>query len=247
MEEAVGIRWHRLITRLAGDDFPRARVRLADEAPRLAMVFRALSGDPGLTIKASTERNINAWRPLAHRLAGSGRRHALAWREADALRVPEALAVFPQPELNRDLYLWLTAMASQSAACPEATGCTATSSWYCAPWRPTPASTTPTTDWRSSWRNCAGPAACPPPRAQGKAHCSAPCCRPAASPHCPPRPASPGRCPCGCIPCRKPLRAWRERPMMRTTSPLLPPRGECARAASASRRNTWTTTRTVTA
>src|SRR5690606_33622808 len=65
------------------------------------------------------ERNINAWRPLAHRLAGSGRRHALAWREADALRVPEALAVFPQPELNRDLYLWLTAMASQSAACPE--------------------------------------------------------------------------------------------------------------------------------
>lgn len=119
MEEAVGIRWHRLITRLAGDDFPRARVRLADEAPRLAMVFRALSGDPGLTIKASTERNINAWRPLAHRLAGSGRRHALAWREVDALRVPEALAVFPQPELNRDLYLWLTAMASQSAACPE--------------------------------------------------------------------------------------------------------------------------------
>src|SRR5690554_5333094 len=119
MEEAVGIRWHRLITRLAGDDFPRARVRLADEAPRLAMVFRALSGDPGLTIKASTERNINAWRPLAHRLAGTGRRHALAWREAEALRVPESLAVFPEQSMNRDLYLWLTAMASQADLLPD--------------------------------------------------------------------------------------------------------------------------------
>ncbi|SER60518.1 nitric oxide reductase activation protein NorD [Halopseudomonas bauzanensis] len=112
MEEAVGIRWHKLITRLAGNGFPAAQIHLDDEGPRLAMVFRALSGDPGLTIKASTERSINTWRPLAHRLAGTGRRHALAWREADALRVPESLAVFPDKRMNRDLYLWLTAMAS---------------------------------------------------------------------------------------------------------------------------------------
>ncbi|WP_193074790.1 nitric oxide reductase activation protein NorD [Pseudomonas sp. FME51] len=114
MEEAVGIRWHKLITRLAGNGFPEAQVRLEDEGPRLAMVFRALSGDPGLSIKASTERSINTWRPLAHKLAGTGRRHALAWREAEALRVPESLAVFPDKALNRDLYLWLTAMASQA-------------------------------------------------------------------------------------------------------------------------------------
>ena len=119
MEEAVGIRWHRLITRLAGNGFPDARVRLEDEGPRLAMVFRALSGDPGLTIKASTKRSINTWRPLAQRLAGSGRRHALAWRETEALRVPDSLAVFPQKALNRDLYLWLTAMASQAGPLPE--------------------------------------------------------------------------------------------------------------------------------
>lgn len=118
MEEAVGIRWHRLITRLAGNGFPHAQVRLEDEGPRLAMVFRALSGDAGLTIKASTERNIKAWRPLAHRLAGTGRRHALAWREAEALRVPESLAVFPEQALNRDLYLWLTAMASRADTLP---------------------------------------------------------------------------------------------------------------------------------
>ncbi|PRB83744.1 nitric oxide reductase activation protein NorD [Pseudomonas sp. MYb185] len=114
MEEAVGIRWHRLITRLAGDGFPQARVRLEDEGPRLAMVFRALSGDPGLTIKASTERSLNTWRPLAHRLAGTGRRHTLAWREAEALRVPHSLEVFPEQAMNRDLYLWLAAMASQA-------------------------------------------------------------------------------------------------------------------------------------
>lgn len=114
MEEAVGIRWHRLITRLAGDGFPQARVRLEDEGPRLAMVFRALSGDPGLTIKASTERSLDTWRPLAQRLAGTGRRHALAWREADALRVPHSLEVFPEQAMNRDLYLWLAALASQA-------------------------------------------------------------------------------------------------------------------------------------
>lgn len=114
MEEAVGIRWHRLITRLAGDGFPQARVRLEDEGPRLAMVFRALSGDPGLTIKASTERSLDTWRPLAQRLAGTGRRHALAWRETDALRVPHSLEVFPEQAMNRDLYLWLAALASQA-------------------------------------------------------------------------------------------------------------------------------------
>lgn len=119
MEEAVGIRWHRLITRLAGDGFPDAAVRLEDEGPRLAMVFRALSGDPGLAIRASTDRNINTWRPLAHRLAGTGRRHALAWRETEALRVPESLAVFPDRSLNRDLYLWLTALASQATTPPQ--------------------------------------------------------------------------------------------------------------------------------
>ena len=120
MEEAVGIRWHKLITRLAGNGFPAAQIHLDNEGPRLAMVFRALSGDPGLTIKASTERSINTWRPLAQRLAGTGRRHALAWREADALRVPESLAVFPDKTMNRDLYLWLTAMASLAE--PGATG-----------------------------------------------------------------------------------------------------------------------------
>lgn len=114
MEEAVGIRWHRLITRLAGDGFPAAEVQLETEAPRLAMVFRALSGDAGLTIKASSERNLDTWRPLTHRLAGTGRRHALAWREADALRVPASLRVFPERALNRDLYLWLAALASQA-------------------------------------------------------------------------------------------------------------------------------------
>lgn len=119
MEEAVGIRWHRLITRLAGNGYPQAKVTLEDEGPRLAMVFRALSGDPGLTIKASTERSMKTWRPLAHRLAGTGRRHALAWREAEALRVPDSLAVFPEPDMNRDLYLWLTAMASQADSVSE--------------------------------------------------------------------------------------------------------------------------------
>ncbi|MFY9178855.1 MAG: VWA domain-containing protein, partial [Venatoribacter sp.] len=45
---------------------------------------------------------------------GSGHRHALAWRDADSLHLPAQLDFYPSQELNQDLYLWLTALASSS-------------------------------------------------------------------------------------------------------------------------------------
>ena len=42
MEEAVGIRWHHFITRMAQRSYPQARVTLEQEQPRLAVVLRAL-------------------------------------------------------------------------------------------------------------------------------------------------------------------------------------------------------------
>lgn len=38
----------------------------------------------------------------------------LPWRDEQALRLPAQLAVFPQRELNRELYLWLSALAAES-------------------------------------------------------------------------------------------------------------------------------------
>lgn len=116
MEEYVGMRWHNLINRLARTSYPEAQVRLEDEGPRLAMVFRALGGDPGLTIKAATERALKPPRHWLEKIAGTGRQYALAWRDEDSVRLPPVLQIYPDRELNRDLYLWLIALASQACA-----------------------------------------------------------------------------------------------------------------------------------
>ena len=116
MEELVGMRWHNLVTRLARTSFPEAQVRLEDQGPRLAMVFRALGGDPGLVIKAATERSFRPPRHWLEKIAGTGRQYAMAWRDQDSVRLPAVIQTYPTVELNRDLYLWLVALASQSAS-----------------------------------------------------------------------------------------------------------------------------------
>ncbi|GGC98168.1 nitric oxide reductase activation protein NorD [Halopseudomonas salina] len=115
MEEYVGMRWHNLINRLARTSYPEALVRLEDEGPRLAMVFRALGGDPGLVIKAATERALKPPRHWLEKIAGTGRQYAMAWRDEDSVRLPPVIQAYPERDLNRDLYLWLTALASQAS------------------------------------------------------------------------------------------------------------------------------------
>lgn len=115
MEEYVGMRWHNLINRLARTSYPEAQVRLEDEGPRLAMVFRALGGGPGLVIKAATERALKPPRHWLEKIAGTGRQYAMAWRDEDSVRLPPVIQAYPERDLNRDLYLWLTALASQAS------------------------------------------------------------------------------------------------------------------------------------
>lgn len=112
MEEAVGIRWHHFITRLANRNHPQARVLLEQEQNKLAIIFRALGGDAGLSIRTAAEQPVKASRTVLQKIAGSGLRYALAWRDNDALYLPDSLAFYPQTSLNQDLYLWLTALAS---------------------------------------------------------------------------------------------------------------------------------------
>jgi len=120
MEELVGVRWHRLITRLANDEHPEAAVTLESVQTRLGVVFRALGGDPGLRVAPATARTVRARRHWLHRVAGTGKRHQLAWRDAESVRVPERIALFPDPALNRDLYLWLVALASRGQPAGDA-------------------------------------------------------------------------------------------------------------------------------
>lgn len=114
MEEFVGKVWDRVISRAARQDYPAALVRLEDIHKTAGVMFRALGGDRGLRIETAHATRSTARRNWLQRLAGSGRRVELAWRDEHLLRLPAAIAVFPQAELNRDLYLWLAALAAQA-------------------------------------------------------------------------------------------------------------------------------------
>ncbi len=113
MEESVGKIWHRLITRAARRDYPAAIIQLSDIQWRLAPWLRALACDPSLGIEAASRRSIEIRRSLTQRIAGTGKVWPLAWRDQSVVRLPSELAVFPDPELNTDLYRWLAALASQ--------------------------------------------------------------------------------------------------------------------------------------
>ncbi len=112
MEELAGKLWDRLVRRLADPRHPHAAVTLTEIAHTAGIVFRALGGEPGLEVKMASATAHGAARSLAARLAGTGDRAELAWRDGHALYLPGEIALFPRRELNRDLYLWLAALAA---------------------------------------------------------------------------------------------------------------------------------------
>ncbi|WP_306292326.1 nitric oxide reductase activation protein NorD [Solemya velum gill symbiont] len=111
MEEQVGAFWHRFITRMADDHFPDAAVCLDEVRETVGILFRALGGDGGLRIEAVDATAISMRRKLLQRIAGSHNKVELAWRDERSLRLPLSLDWFPHRSLNRDLYLWLSALA----------------------------------------------------------------------------------------------------------------------------------------
>jgi nitric oxide reductase NorD protein len=114
LEEWVGQLWHRMVTRAARRDYPQAAVSLEEIRQPAALMFRALGGEGGLRVEATTETEHGARRSLLDRIAGSGRQAELAWRDAETLRLPARIAWFRERELNRQSYLWLAALAANS-------------------------------------------------------------------------------------------------------------------------------------
>ncbi len=114
MEEWVGQLWHNMITRAARQTYPEAAVSLDEIRRPAAMLFRALGGDGGLRIETANETETGARRSLLSRIAGSNKCTELAWRDEDTLRLPARIAWFPRRTLNRELYLWLAALAARS-------------------------------------------------------------------------------------------------------------------------------------
>lgn len=123
MEEFVGSLWHRFITRVAEPEYLEAAVELAEVEAMAGVLFRALGGDPGLRVAPAAAQSHGAHRAWLQRLAGSGERTAQASLDLQTLALPPRLAVFPARALNRDLYLWLIALAAAlpttSASTPD--------------------------------------------------------------------------------------------------------------------------------
>lgn len=129
MEETIGKFWHRLITRAAERHYPEAVVRLKEIERTAGVFFRAMGGDPGLRVAAATVDEHGARRSLLARIAGIGQHAARARMDPSTLRLPPEIDVFPERTLNRDLYLWLAALAAahdrlppSAAYTPDAAG-----------------------------------------------------------------------------------------------------------------------------
>ncbi len=111
MEEAAGKLWDRFMMRVADTRHPEAAVTLTEISRTAGIFFRALGGDSGLDVKAAQATEHGARRNWLQRLAGSGTQTEFAWREDEALYLPNEIALFSQRTLNRNLYFWLIALA----------------------------------------------------------------------------------------------------------------------------------------
>ncbi|HEB82686.1 MAG TPA: VWA domain-containing protein [Gammaproteobacteria bacterium] len=112
MEEKVGELWHKLITRAADAQHPKAAVYLHDLRKTLGIFFRALGGDSGLQLEIADATSNLSRRNLLQRIAGSNTKIQLAWRDENALKLPASIAWFEDPALNTDLYYWLACLAA---------------------------------------------------------------------------------------------------------------------------------------
>ncbi len=116
MEEQVGQLWDRLITRAATRRYPAAAVTLQQVSRTVGILFRALGGDGGLRVEAATASAHGARRSWLQRIAGSHTDVELSWRDEQALRLPTCIDCFADTGLNRDLYLWLAALAARAGS-----------------------------------------------------------------------------------------------------------------------------------
>ncbi len=118
MEEFVGKIWDRFITSSADTHYPEAIVHLDDMRRTAGIFFRALGGEAGLRVENATDTDLHSRRTILQRIAGTGKKTQYAWRDEETLRLPDSIALFPERQLNQDLYLWLTALSVIASPAP---------------------------------------------------------------------------------------------------------------------------------
>ena len=112
MEEWIGQWWHRAITSVAEPARTEGQVSLEEMRRSIALLYRAGGGDAAVRVAPAARSSHGGPRGWLQRLAGSGTRSALPVLDGETLALPPQIAVFDSRELNRDLYLWLAALAA---------------------------------------------------------------------------------------------------------------------------------------
>lgn len=119
-EEHAGRIWHGWAVRERSyPDHPDAAVTLDELRDALAVYFRALGGDHAVGVAAAAEVDSDHRLTLRQRLGLQREPVPQAARRADAIVLPDRLALFPRRSLNRDLYYWLAAWLARAARAPE--------------------------------------------------------------------------------------------------------------------------------
>lgn len=118
-EEHVGRLWHRLVGQVRTyPSHPHAAVKLADIRPMLGVVFRGLGGDRAVELAAAGGEESGHRLTLRQRLGMAAESLPAASLGEAALRLPEALDIFPDTGDNRRLYIWLTAFFAAAPPAP---------------------------------------------------------------------------------------------------------------------------------
>ena len=99
---------------MADKNYPDAEVELADIKKIIGIFFRALGGDGSLNVAQTDESEYTSERSFLKRIARSSEKYEFAWIDENSLRLPKVIDYFPTKALNKDLYLWLAALASIS-------------------------------------------------------------------------------------------------------------------------------------
>ncbi len=118
-EETVGRLWNRMVGEKA--TLPRhdeAAVAFSSVARSIGIVFRGLGGLASVEIKPAEDAVSTHRLSWRQRLGRDDERIAAARFTGEALFLPAEIALFPDPELNRALYLWLAGWAVAAAEVP---------------------------------------------------------------------------------------------------------------------------------
>lgn len=114
LEETVGKAWHRLVGGAESyPSHPAHAVKLDDVRVKLGIIFRGLGGEHGVQLSGMSPRASHHRLSIRQYLGTSHERLEQPGRDSATLFLPHSIAVFPERELNENLYLWLAAYFAQ--------------------------------------------------------------------------------------------------------------------------------------